>query len=131
VRDLIIFLEDRRSLFGPLMERVDPYYAAHSVDTIRNELTRTLQRLPEEAKSAILIDDMRAACRVFVDVVGSPHDERRTDRQRSNIALGELRATLGVNIAVLADKFGIEVRGPLRELLPAVADSAEGEDGES
>src|SRR6266511_1682407 len=72
VRDLIIFLEDRRSLFGPLMERVDPYYAAHSVDTIRNELTRTLQRLPEEAKSAILIDDMRAACRVFVDVVGSP-----------------------------------------------------------
>jgi hypothetical protein len=121
VRDLVIFLEDRRALSAPHHREYSEHVIA-SVLEIRAELTKTLQRMPESAKSASLLRDMRSACSVFLDAIGA---EGWVPPHEFSERLGELRGVFGVNLAVLVEKFGIEIHGPLQSILPR---SLEGED---
>jgi hypothetical protein len=116
IRDMIIALEDRRALSDPHSREYSPH-VIESIMEIRTLLTLTLQRLPEDAKSAVLVRDMRTACHAFLNRVGgqawmSPEFSEQ---------LGELRGVFGMNLSVLADKFGIEVHGPLATILPPTA----------
>lgn len=116
IRDMLVFLEDRRALTADHHREYSPH-VIESILEIRRRLTETLQRLPEDAKSALLVEDMRAACRAFLDAVG--HDPWMSPDFGER--LGALRGVFGLNLAILVDKFGIEVHGPLREVLPPVA----------
>jgi hypothetical protein len=123
VRKLIVFLEDRRALFNPLPLEVEDHVIA-SVGTIRDECTKTLAALGDSASAAGPIRVIRAVCRRFLDgsypsfpdiaahLHGNRHREAfdvnqyrlraRTRPDEFFTALGELRAFVGQQIAILA-----------------------------
>ena len=66
IRQLIVFLEDRRALYNPYnMETVR--WVHESVLKIREELTNTLQQLAEESEAASSLRAMRAGCPQYLD----------------------------------------------------------------
>lgn len=134
VRKLLTFLEDRRVLYVDYCLEMENA-VAHSVLQIREVLTEILQALPEGSKSIGPVRAMRAACRKFLT---EPHPEfknlaRHTypswDRMNSEggprffVALGELRATFGAQIAALAFTHGIDIEHELASILPAEEES--------
>lgn len=142
IRRLIHFLEDRRVLFVPyhleVVEEVN-----HSVGEIRQQLTATLQALPEGSYAASSIRVMRAACRTFMTgprkdfkYISASWDDRPWDRRRGGrdsgpaffMALGELRAIFGMHLHALAVAYGIDVEPELAAIMPtdAGADEAHG-----
>jgi hypothetical protein len=134
VRKLLRFLEDRRALYVDHWVEI-PSQVTHSVLEIRQELTRTLQTLPDNSNAVAPIRAMRAACRKFFteprpdfrNLAGRhhPRSHRMDDDEDPGffVALGELRATFGVQIAALAVAYGIDVEDELASILPV-------EDGE-
>lgn len=138
IRKLVLFLEDRRALFNPLPAEVEDHVIA-SVASIRERCTEALGEVGETAKAAVCIRIMRAACRRFLD---EPYpsfadvEERRPDRgfreeemsgrlRRGTrpagffTALGELRASIGQQIAILSASYGLDVEGNLVSIIPA------------
>lgn len=95
---------------------------------MRNELTKTLQCLPEASKAVGSIRAMRAACRKFLE---EPHLDfpylaqgrsySRFDQETSPgffVALGELRASFGQHVAALSVQYGIDLEEELSSTLP-------------
>ena len=130
VRKLLAFLEDRRVLYVDYRLEVE-HEVTDSVKQIRDELTKGLQDLPAESKSAGPIRAMRAACRKFLT---EPHPNFRNLMRHGYgprhhmdmdgdpgffVALGELRATFGIQIAALAFTHDIDVERELASILPA------------
>jgi hypothetical protein len=69
---------------------------------------------------------MRAACRKFLDGVGTKNYGRGGFGNRGLAhdwqfmsALGELRGVIGLHVAALAAKHGLDVEGELESILPA------------
>lgn len=133
IRTLLTFLEDRRVLYVPhhleVLHQVD-----ESVLQIRNELTKTLQALPEDSQTNGPVRTMRSACRrflqephpVFCNLPGAKGGEmgwRTQNREEGTpgffVALGELRSVFGVNIALLSVCYGIDLEDDLAAILPA------------
>jgi hypothetical protein len=137
IRKLILFLEDRRALFNLLPAEVEDHVIA-SVASIRERCTEALGEMGEHAKAAVCIRIIRAACRRFLDepypsfanVEESPPDRTFSERQMSGnlrrgtrpagffTALGELRASIGQQIAILAASYGLDVEGNLVSIIP-------------
>lgn len=131
VRALITFLEDRRALYVPVHVEVLGQVTA-SVQAIRGKLTESLEKLPEASNAAAPIRAMRAACRKFLT---EPHPEfrnlswshypewRRDSRCEASpgffVALGELRAAVGAQLAVLVAGYGLDLEPELAAILPA------------
>jgi len=134
VRKLLAFLEDRRALYVDYCLEIEDL-VTQSVLQIREELTRTIQALPDDSKVAGPVRAMRAACRRFLT---EPHPDFRNlahhgyrpwDRMDMEgspgffVALGELRATFGAQIAALAFVYEIDIEPELASILPAEEDS--------
>jgi len=133
IRQLIVFLEDRRALYNPYnMETVR--WVDESVLKIREELTERLQQLGEESKAAPSLRVMRAACRQYLDKLELL---KKLNSYRGNInkldianlddvyrdmnfesSLGELRTIFGIHIARLCAMYGIDLEGRLISILP-------------
>lgn len=121
-RRLLAYLEDRRVLYNPDSLEV-PHHCVESVLDIRRELTRVLGDLDESSGMAPQIRAMRAACRKFLETSDGPdglflprggwHD------WVFGSALGELRGVMGVAIAAVAERQGLDVEPPLSTILPA------------
>jgi hypothetical protein len=115
VREAFIFLEDRRALYNDFAHELD-HEVSESVLAIRAELTTALKRLPETSEAAPCVRAMRAACREYLDNARP----RRSGGPFSFMAeLGKLRAMIGVQVAYLAVKYGIDVDGELARVIPA------------
>lgn len=115
VRETFFFLEDRRALYNDFAHELD-HEVSQSVLAIRSELTAGLRRLPEASEAAPCFKAMRAACREYLDQArprgfGGPFSFMTE--------LGKLRAMIGVQVAYLAVKFGIDVDGELVRVIPA------------
>jgi hypothetical protein len=139
IRKLIVFLEDRRALFNPLPAEVEDHVVA-SVTSIREECTVAIGKLVETSNAGAPIRAIRAACRRFLDnpypsfpdVAAQIHGPRfreafdvrdyrlraRTEPAGFFTALGELRAFVGQQIALLATVYEIDVEGDLASILP-------------
>jgi len=133
IRQLIVFLEDRRALYNPYhMETI--HWVDESVLKIREELTKKLQELGEESKATSSLRAMRTACRHYLDkieLVKKLHSYRG-DIKKLNLAnlddvyrnmnfessLGELRTIFGIHIARLCAMYGIDLEGKLINILP-------------
>ena len=76
-------------------------------------MTEALWHL-RDTKSALLVEDMRAACRDFLDNVGPDPDDSREFGE----SLGELRTVFGINLGILVERFDLEIRGQLAEIIP-------------
>ena len=117
VRETFIFLEDRRALYNDYAHELD-HEVTESVIAIRNELTSGLKRLPEYTEAVASFKSMRAACREYLD-------SARGDAHRWNgpfsfmTQLGRFRAIIGMHVAYLAVKYGIDIDGELARVIPA------------
>ncbi|MEK7995884.1 MAG: DUF6650 family protein [Planctomycetota bacterium] len=127
LRELFIFLEDRRALTnGATWEQ--PEHVTKSVDKIRDKLTASMVRLKSGSPAYKECSVMRAACRDFLNATshgGTPH--ARSSRVDHNwehffIALGGLRATFGQCIAVLGHLYIIDIDSELVLILPPIVD---------
>lgn len=139
IRRLIHFLEDRRVLFVPYhLEVIDE--VNRPVLEIREQLTETLQALPEASYAVSAVRVLRAACRKFMT---APREEfrhlsgwrhRPWDRDGRDdgpslfMALGELRAIFGMHLASLAVAYGIDVEPELAAIMPTDAGEDEQQD---
>jgi hypothetical protein len=122
-RKVIRFLEDRRMLFNDCAVE-EPHHCHLSALEIRKTLTEELADVSEGTDLFKHLTGIRAACRTFLD--SSPISESRFDlldrySMHSNqffIALGELRATIGNHVALMAVKWEINVENDLARVLP-------------
>jgi hypothetical protein len=83
-----------------------------SIQTIRESISDLLQNLPENSKAISPLRSMRAACRKFLnnDPYSAGHEIA--------VALGELRSTFGVHLAILAVQYGIDIDSELSSIIP-------------
>jgi hypothetical protein len=133
-RRVIAFLEDRRVLYEPGEMEV-PSHCVHSIIEIRRCLSDELGKLDSGSELTASLRAMRAACRKFLDRVGT--DGRDGIRYASGggyqswtfgSALGELRGMFGVHVAKVAAQFQLDVEDKLASILPANADADTGDD---
>lgn len=137
VRKLLALLEDRRALFNPLPAEVEDDVIG-SIHTIRAECVNTVGALGDKSPGAVHVRAIGAACRRFLDEPYPTFDDimdRRRDpflerdehygRLRRGThpaafftALGELRAFVGTQIALLSAIYEIEIHGDLVRILP-------------
>lgn len=124
-RRVIRFLEDRRVLFNPCAVE-EPRHCAESVLQIRERLTKALEEVAEGSELFKHLVAIRAACRKFLDSghIQSAEEIRLADRYSLHtafffMALGELRATVGQHVAVMAVKWEIDVEKDLASVLPS------------
>lgn len=124
-RKVITFLEDTRVLYNPYYME-DLGHCISSVVEIRQFLTEEIGSLTHGNELVANLRAMRAACRKFLDGVrtksygrggfgrhGLAHDWQFMS------ALGELRGVIGLHVAALAAKHGLDVEGELESILPA------------
>ena len=115
VRETFIFLEDRRALYNDFAHELD-HEVSQSVLAIRSELTAALKRLPEGSEAAPCLKAMRAACREDLD---NARPRGSSGPFAFMTELGKLRAMIGVQVAYLAVKYGVDVDGELVRVIPA------------
>lgn len=116
VRNLLIFLEDRRALYTPFAFEMEHQVTA-SVLEIRTMLTAAIQSLPETSEAIPRIRAMRIACREYLDKSNEPNNFDW--RHQGFLAhLGRLRTIFGFHIAQLAVIYGIDIEGELAKILP-------------
>ncbi|MGA2470467.1 MAG: DUF6650 family protein [Solirubrobacteraceae bacterium] len=126
-RRVLVFLEDRRVLYSPYEVEI-PDHCVRSVLEIRHFLTRELTGGSIGNDLSGPLQAMRAACRKFLDGVDA--EELRSERLRSrdvmgaagwtfNQSLGELRGVIGLHVAQIAVRYGLEVPDTLDVILPA------------
>jgi hypothetical protein len=114
VRELLVFLEDRRVLYNPYSLEVEPELV-DSVRKIREALTSAISRLADNAQAVSWLRAMRIACRTFLDSERMPfHGEHSS----IFLELGELRALFGTHIAYLSVHFGIGLEADLASIVP-------------
>ena len=113
VRDVLVFLEDRRMLFNDYAWEVE-HEVADSVLRIRDELTQAIQRLSDGSDALLSLRAMRVSCREYLDNVR----KRNGARFFFLLELGRLRALFGYHIAHLAVKYGIDIEGDLASIIP-------------
>ena len=129
IRHFLTFLEDRRVLFVPYMLEVEEH-VSRSVLEIRQRCTETLAELPEDARASGAVRVIRAACRRFLtephpdfrNLYGSRDGPDRHGRAAFFTALGELRASVGAQVGLLALIYDLQVEGELASVLPAADD---------
>lgn len=114
IRELIIFLEDRRALYNDFAHELDDE-VSQSVFAIRSECTAALKRLPEASEATSCLKAMRAACREYLD---NSRAKSFSGPFSFMTELGKLRAMIGVQVAHLAVKYGIDIDGELALVIP-------------
>ncbi len=116
VKELFVFLEDRRFLYTPF-ESEDHNYVVQSVLQTRERLSQSIQ----EDRDSVLVQGtiaMRAACRTFLDRVGTSSSHAIQLGFSYVLALGELRAQFGFSIARIALAYAVNVPDSLIGILP-------------
>lgn len=137
VRKLLAFLEDRRVLFNPYQNEFEDQVNA-SILTIREHCTEAVGQMSEKAPAVSSVRAIGAACRRFLDEPRPSFDDiadgRRvppmfwerhyhglrpgSDPAAFFTALGEFRAFVGTQIAILAATYEVDVQGELARFLP-------------
>ena len=126
-RELILFLEDRRLLFG-LRHLEDERDCIRSAMEIRREMGRLLVRATQGKQLEASLRAIQAACRDFVSAGG--HDGERFQHgfvapgmDPFTAALVELRIKVGMHVGVVVDFYrSIELGPELRAIVPNASD---------
>lgn len=125
VRGFLTFMEDRRALYVPNQFEVESD-VTRSVKAIRGQCTETLSALPEGSPAIAPIRAIRGACRKFetqprpqFQLFNQLRGEPEAHLVPFFTALGELRALVGVHIAVLATAYWVDLEAELASILPA------------
>jgi hypothetical protein len=120
VRQLLVFLEDRRALTDD-HRREDVSYVVDSVFKIREQLTETLQELAPNSGASNAVRALRDACLVFLNRVDSGDPGDRYFNPDFPLALGELRQEFAKYLLALVDHYKVSVHGPLETLIASAS----------
>jgi len=131
-RRILTLLEDRRVLYNPYEWEVRDH-CIHSVIEIRHLLSTELARLDASNELGQSLRAMRAACRKFLDTVGSgDQGHSRVGFHPSghaafqfDTALGALRGVFGIHLARIATAYGLDIEDQLASILPANANEGD------
>jgi hypothetical protein len=113
VRETFVFLEDRRVLYNDFALEVDAE-VAQSIMMVRSELTAALKRLPPLSEATASLKAIRAACREYLD----SNTRGKARRLGFSGALARFRTIVGIHVAYLAVKYGIDIDGDLSRVIP-------------
>lgn len=124
-RRVVTFFEDRRVLYNPYRVEV-PEHCVESVIEIRRFLTDELGDLYNDDGIAENLRAMRAACRQFLntvqrsdgEVIIARHRRSTPETEKFFSALGELRATVGIHLSIIAANHHIDIHGDLEDMVP-------------
>jgi hypothetical protein len=128
-RKVITYFENKRVLYNP-NQMEDPRHCVRSVIEIREFLISEIGSISGKELTANL-RAMRAACRKFLNAVDVDDDFRgykyrgMSSEWVFNSALGEFRGIIGLHVAVVAAKYGLDVEDDLATILPALSDGEE------
>lgn len=122
---LVPFLEDRRVLYNPSEVEV-PRHCVDSVLLMRRFLVEQSGLLPRDSELGQALRSMAGACRRFLDRVRGPHSDEPLGNPMDwgfnswvfNQALGELRGQVGIYLQDLLQHYGLDLGGPLKDILP-------------
>ena len=119
---VVTFLEDRRLLFGKRHSE-DELECVSSAMMSRAFLTDELTKAKAGKSLADSLRAMRAAFRQFVDAAGPSARNFRgyigsPGMDPYSTALENLRALVGLHLALIADKYNIEIEPDLAQILP-------------
>jgi hypothetical protein len=129
VREVIIFLEDRRVLYVDYRLEIESE-VVHSAMEIRKELTAVLMRVKPDTPAANAFNIMRTECRRFLSGpradfrnVGDRGPQGRPGMDAGFFeALGKLRAVFGQQLAELAALYELDLSADLETILPPPID---------
>ncbi|MFJ1618671.1 DUF6650 family protein [Streptomyces sp. NPDC088249] len=131
-RRVISFLEDRRVLWYAITFEV-PAECVNSVQEIRAFLTEILGQGGIAKQLSAPLKQMRSHCHRFLeraeiseDMAGEDGSLRRLFRRRHYLmldylfgeAVGEFRAGMGVQVAIIATAYGLDIDDSLAATLP-------------
>lgn len=128
-RAVIIFLEDRRLLFGD-RHLEDEAHCVSSALACRTFLTKQIAETEPGKPLETTLKSMRAAFRQFVER-GGPHgcnfQHHRSMYQADpfSLALGDLRTQVGEQLARIAWRYDIEIDDELARILPPEDDGTD------
>lgn len=120
VRNLIIFLEDRRVLLYE-EEREGADHCRVSVEKIRETITEFLQEFHTDESLVKQVRKFRTACRKFCDKVGAidfSQEPQPVQRSILNTELSALRKVAGITVGSLAISYGLDVEDELAAIIP-------------
>lgn len=128
-REIIRHLEDRRLLFGVRSWEDERYCVLSALET-RKFLTEVLSKHRLSKEMVRTVQAIRSAMRRFVETAGPDGAHFRHGGTHGpdgfSVALGELRSTVGLHVAVLANLFNLSVTPELASIIPP---SYEDDDG--
>jgi len=120
-RKAIIFLENRRLLFGE-RHMEDEMDCVRSAIEIRNRITDLIPAAREGKGVELSLRAIRAACTQFVNAAGPEAQNFRGFRGHGanpfGQALGELRSLVGIQVALLVDQYKFKVEEDLLSIFP-------------
>lgn len=92
---------------------LDESYFDEFARTIRKQCTTGLTMLPSQSRAVVPLRAIRAACRRF-------NSGSSTELADFFMALGEVRATIGAQVAILAALYDLALPAGLAAITPAV-----------
>jgi hypothetical protein len=110
IRNLFVYLEDRRAIWAPVT--ILPRKAELSVDEVRDELTKAIQKLPDTSKAIEPLRKMRGACRDFLDAIETNYGWETFEGERH--LLYEIFAQ---EVAAMAAEFDVTLSSELDEFV--------------
>jgi hypothetical protein len=120
-RKVVIFLENRRLLFGE-RHMEDEMYCVRSAIEIRNWLTDLIPSARDGGGAEQSLRAIRAACTQFVNQAGpEARNFRGLYGDGANLfgqALGQLRSLVGIQLALLVDRYKFKVEDDLLVIFP-------------
>ena len=123
VRRVFSFLEDRRVLYEPLNAQIF-FYVSQSAAEIRQMLTRELGTGSVGEQLSESLQAIRMALRRFMDDLEKIEQRERSEsldaleiHDQQVLALGEMRGRVNSILALLAEKYKIEVAEELAAAL--------------
>lgn len=124
-RAVVTFLEDRRVLFGD-RHCEDEAHCVWSAIAIRRFLTEQITVAQPGKDLEACLRSMRAACRRFVEAGGPDGSDFFANGRHYRtadlfgLALGDLRTSIGHQLAAILRRYPLEIEEELASILPAV-----------
>lgn len=128
-RTVITFLEDRRLLFGDRHVEDEGHCIASALE-LRSFLTEQITRAKPGKELDGCLRSMRGACRKFLEA-GGPHGRHfhrshfPYEADGFSLALGDLRTTIGFQLAIILSQYNLPIEPELQSVLPPADDDGQ------